>query len=109
MSENGKGASVPWSWVAGVAMSLCLLVVGQLWNGAKERAAEDHAQLKAQNAEITTVKNQVERVQIAVESLTKKNDARWDALLMALPEVEKKLRPEQRRTPIFEPEWHPTR
>lgn len=87
-------------------MSVCLLVVGQLWNGAKERAAEDHAQLKAQNAEISTVKDQVERVQLAVESLTKKHDARWDALMMALPEVERRLSPPPKRTPVFEPEWH---
>ena len=107
MAEEGKGRNVEWSWVAMLAVSIVILLIGQAWNGAKEQAAEDHARLEAQNGEIASVKVQIEKLQISVESLTKASDARWSALLLSLPEVERRMRRPDRGnpTPVFEPEW----
>ena len=90
-----------------VAVSVIFLLISNLWNSARDQAAEDRAQLKVQDKEISAVKSQVEKVQITVESLSKRSDARWGALLSSLPEVKRKIQEEEsRETPVFEPEWH---
>ena len=110
MAEQGKGTHVEWSWVAAVAVSLLVLTIGSLWQEKAKQAAEDHSELgkvTTQIADVTreveTIKTSVDRVGQNIENLSKASNARWGALLEALPEVEKKLR---RTTPVFAPEWN---
>lgn len=110
VSDTPSGHNVPWSWVAMCAVSLVVLLIGNSWNKAQNEAAEqakehaeDHIKMRLQDFTIQGLDSKMDNLQNTVENNSKKNDARWGALLDALPEVNKKLKT---RTPIFESEWH---
>lgn len=92
------------------ACSLLVLIIGSMWQEKAKQSADDHAELSRTVTAVADVKKDVAEVKNAVDSIATEqrefrgaSNARWGALLEALPDVEKKLR---RTTPVFEPEWH---
>lgn len=94
------------------AVSLVVLLIGQSWKSSQDQltrairqSEDDHWTLQVQVMKVEEVSNQVGKVQNSVEDLSKKNDARWNALMSAVPEIEKNIK--KSSTPMFAPEWHP--